>query len=39
MTKYGDCYDPVHVERLGGRGRSFKLLMGGAASWRLGNRL
>jgi len=19
-TKFGDCYDPVHVERLGGRG-------------------
>jgi kynurenine formamidase len=22
-TKYGDCYDPVHVERLGGRGRTY----------------
>jgi hypothetical protein len=22
-TKYGDCYDPAHVERLGGRGRVY----------------
>ena len=21
-TRFGDCYDPVHVERLGGRGRT-----------------
>jgi hypothetical protein len=23
QTKYGDCYDPTHVERLGGRGRVY----------------
>jgi arylformamidase len=22
-TKFGDCYDPVHVERLGGRGKVY----------------
>jgi hypothetical protein len=22
-TRFGDCYDPVHVERLGGRGKVF----------------
>lgn len=21
-TEFGDCYDPIHVERLGGRGRA-----------------
>ena len=22
-TRFGDCYDPVHVERLGGRGAAY----------------
>ncbi len=22
-TRFGDCYDPVHVERLGGRGQAY----------------
>jgi hypothetical protein len=23
LTKFGDCYDPEHVNRLGGRGRTY----------------
>jgi len=23
QTRFGDCYDPEHVERLGGRGKPF----------------